>query len=366
QEKLRIKNLELRMNESTSSTVNSDNLKEKSKPFSIREWVEDDKREGFLFITSRADQHETLKPLISTWLEIAINSLLSLEQNRNRKVWIIIDELPSLHYLPSLHDGLAQSRQFGGAFVLSMQLMAQLEHIYGDKKALSTNGLCRTKVILAAEDPKTARLCADTLGRMEVEESRESISFGANDIRDGVSIGKHESSKHIVLPDNIMRLEPLQAYVKVAGNFPVTLTQLKYKRREQTAEKFIKRINIDPKLYYSRSESFPPPSKPRKDEINFINSKGDGYVGMMSNTNYFGFNQNTNNNENKKENSNYKTNTFDKNIKKAKVVANSATTEQKSSKYDNHSLTFNTKKTTKGTSKETLTEDKDMNDFYNL
>ena len=46
-------------------------LPDSGKPFSIREWVEREDEAGFLFLTSRGDQHASLRGLISTWLEIA-------------------------------------------------------------------------------------------------------------------------------------------------------------------------------------------------------------------------------------------------------------------------------------------------------
>ena len=86
-------------------------------PFSIRDWVSDEAGGGgggFLFLTSRGDQHASLRGLISTWLEIAVNAMLSLEQRDDRRIWVVLDELPTLHQVPSLQPGLAESRQFGG------------------------------------------------------------------------------------------------------------------------------------------------------------------------------------------------------------------------------------------------------------
>ena len=60
-------------------------LPDTGKPFSIREWIsrEDGARDGggFLFLTSRGDQHASLRGLISTWLEIAVNAMLTLAQD---------------------------------------------------------------------------------------------------------------------------------------------------------------------------------------------------------------------------------------------------------------------------------------------
>ena len=93
-------------------------LGDEGESFSIREWVMDEKREGCIFITSAGDLHATLLPLISAWIEIAINNILSLNRSRERKIWVVLDELPSLHSLPSLEQGLAETRQFGGLFCI--------------------------------------------------------------------------------------------------------------------------------------------------------------------------------------------------------------------------------------------------------
>ncbi|MDE0228201.1 MAG: type IV secretion system DNA-binding domain-containing protein, partial [Spirochaetaceae bacterium] len=59
-------------------------LRDSGEPFSIRDWISNDEthaRKGCLFLTSRGDQHASLRGLISTWLEIAVNAMLSLEQD---------------------------------------------------------------------------------------------------------------------------------------------------------------------------------------------------------------------------------------------------------------------------------------------
>ena len=54
--------------------------------------------------------------------------------------------------------------------------------------AETVSGLCGTRVVLSAPDEDTARWSAASLGRAEVEEVTEGFSYGANTIRDGVSL----------------------------------------------------------------------------------------------------------------------------------------------------------------------------------
>ena len=216
-------------------------LPDEGSPFSIREWISDEERGGFLFLTSRGDQHASLRGLISTWLEIAVNAMLSLAQDDARRIWVILDELPTLHQVPSLQPGLAESRQFGGCFVLGVQVASALRDLYGRNGAETISGLCGTRVVLAAPDRDTAQWSADSLGRSEIEEVSEGYSYGANTIRDGVSLTPRRELRALALPSEIMRLENLAGYLKFPGPFPVATIRLKYVQRPAAAERFVPR-----------------------------------------------------------------------------------------------------------------------------
>ena len=226
-------------------------LPDSGEPFSIREWISREDGGGgvsphrgvpsFLFLTSRGDQHASLRGLISTWLEIAVNALLSLSQERERRIWVILDELPTLHQVPSLQPGLAESRQFGGCFVLGVQVASALRDLYGRNGAETISGLCGTRVVLAAPDRDTAQWSADSLGRSEVEEVAEGYSYGANTIRDGVSLTPRRELRALALPSEIMRLPNLEGYLKFPGPLPVASIALKYVNRPPAAERFVPR-----------------------------------------------------------------------------------------------------------------------------
>ena len=210
-------------------------------PFSIREWVEREEESGFLFLTSRGDQHASLRGLISTWLEIAVNALLSLGRDDARRVWVVLDELPTLHQVPSLQPGLAESRQFGGCFVLGIQVFSALRDLYGRNGAETVSGLCGTRVVLAAPDQETARWSAESLGRGEVTEYAEGLSYGASAMRDGVSLTQRREMRPLALPSEIMRLENLHGYLKFPGPWPVARIRLPYVKRLKAAESFVAR-----------------------------------------------------------------------------------------------------------------------------
>ena len=214
-------------------------LADSGTPFSIREWVSGRYDSGFLFLTSRGDQHASLRGLISTWLEIAVNSMLSLEQDDGRRIWVILDELPTLHRVPSLQSGLAESRQFGGCFVLGVQVASALRDLYGKNGAETVSGLCGTRVVFAAPDRDTAQWSAENLGRSEVEELSEGVSYGADPYRDGVTLMPRRELQSLALPSEIMRLANLSGYLKLPGPLPVARITLRYVKREAVAPAFV-------------------------------------------------------------------------------------------------------------------------------
>ena len=220
-------------------------LADSGEPFSIRDWISRDRGNGFLFFTSRGDQHASLRGLISTWLEIAVNSMLSLEQDEGRRIWVILDELPTLHQVPSLQPGLAESRQFGGCFVLGVQVASALRDLYGRNGAETISGLCGTRVVFAAPDRDTAQWSADSLGRSEVEEFAEGVSYGADPYRDGVTLTPKRELQALALPSEIMRLPNLNGYLKVPGPYPVARITLDYVKRPKVAPRFVARRPAD-------------------------------------------------------------------------------------------------------------------------
>ena len=67
------------------------------------------------------------------------------------------------------------------------------------------------------------------------------MSFASSESKDTVSLNKNTITKSIVSATEIMNLDNLNAYVKFAGDFPITKLTFKYKNYPKIAEKFIER-----------------------------------------------------------------------------------------------------------------------------
>jgi len=214
-------------------------LKESDNCFSIKDWVRKTEGDDCIFISSRSDQKETLKPLISMWLDIATSAIMSLEADQKRRIWLIIDELPSLNKLPALSDFLPQGRKYGGCGVISFQSFAQLVSIYTLKGAESVTGMCDTWVSYRLNEPATADWLSKSLGTSEFNEANEGISYGANEIRDGANLSISRKARTLVLPSELMNLPNLHGYLRVQGEYPIAKFVSKYTPYEKVAKGYV-------------------------------------------------------------------------------------------------------------------------------
>lgn len=202
--------------------------------FSIKDWVNGDEDGGWLFVTSTPNELDTLKPLISAWTNIAIKGILDRPHSgSNHKLWLIMDEIPAMKKIPSLSTVLAQGRKYGACVVAGIQNIAQLDRIYGRSGAQELLDLFRTKFFFAVSDNNIAEYASRSLGEIEIDETKESLSYGSNTMRDGVNINSAEKIKRLVLPDEIKNLPPRTCFVKLCGNYPITQLEVKLQARKK-------------------------------------------------------------------------------------------------------------------------------------
>jgi type IV conjugative transfer system coupling protein TraD len=216
-------------------------LDDTRKGLSIREWVENEEGDGWLFITVKADQLPSLRPLITVWLDIAISAIMSLAPDRERRLYCVIDELPTLQKLPSLSDFLARARKYGGCGILGFQSYPQLEATYGIQDAAAITGYCSTWVALRANDTPTAKHVSENLGQVEQVEANEGMSYGVNDMRDGVNLSRMQVTRPLVMHTEVTNLPNLSGFLRFGRNLPVIRFADSFNTVASIAEAFVER-----------------------------------------------------------------------------------------------------------------------------
>lgn len=216
--------------EKTSSSIRSvtssfieclENLKDTENPFSINQWLKNGNSDSWLFIHCTTAQRAAVTPLISTWISVAIRALLNLPQDLDRRLWFILDELPSLQKIKDLETLLTEGRKYGGCGVLALQSLAQLDNIYGRESTKTIIGNAATKLIFSEQDPEVSARISKMLGEHEIKEYQEGLSYGAHEVRDGVSLSQQTRQLPIVSPTDIQSLEKNTAFIRLPGPYPI-------------------------------------------------------------------------------------------------------------------------------------------------
>jgi len=232
---------------------------------SIRDWVANERDDSWLFITVKADQLPSLRPLITVWLDIAISAIMSLSPDRNRRLYCVIDELPTLQKLPSLSDFLARARKYGGCGILGFQSYPQLEATYGIQDAAAITGYCSTWVAMRANDTPTAKHVSENLGQVEQVEANEGMSYGVNDMRDGVNLSRMQVTRPLVMHTEVTNLPNLVGYLRFGRNLPVVRFEDSYNRQPTISVAFEEREGPPIRLQ-AESTTEPPSPEPSRDD----------------------------------------------------------------------------------------------------
>lgn len=192
--------------------------------FSLRNWVEQGGNRPSIFIPYSRRSLEEAKSLISCWLDQIITTACDLGEDRENRVWIIIDELSGLGEVSGLKTAVTLLRKTGFRVVCGIQNYEQVEDLYGKAGAKTITNNMVNKVVLRAGDPTTAERQSALIGdaRFRIFKASESLSQGGT----GVSRSIEEKVERLVLASELSNLAPLNAFVIFSGDDTTYLTPI--------------------------------------------------------------------------------------------------------------------------------------------
>src|SRR5690606_29637313 len=199
--------------------------------FSIRDWLEQPDG-GNLYINWREDMMSSMKPLVSSWADVFITSILSMPESAHRRWWLFIDELASLEGLPAQEAGLTRGRKDGLRIVAGLQSTSQLEYVYCRTMAATNRASLRNLAGLGGSraDPQTAKDMSESLGKHEVERPKYSISRSVD--HRNTSDNMDRVTEDVVTAAQIQALRTLGGYLALAGDYPIARVELPFRRYE--------------------------------------------------------------------------------------------------------------------------------------
>lgn len=203
-------------------------LTEHTAPFSVSRFVRE-AAPGFLFLTYRDDQLDSVRNLVGCVLDVAARTILSMPPNPQRRVWLVIDEFASIGKVQSIEAVATKARKAGGCLVIGLQSVAQLRDRYGEHAAQSILSCLSTWLVLRCADAETAEYMSRCLGEAEVVR----IAQSASDNDTGVasrSFNEQTVNERLVLGSQLQQLPDLHGFLKLAGQYPVCSVTLSMPR----------------------------------------------------------------------------------------------------------------------------------------
>lgn len=214
-------------------------LEDNANPFSVSKFIQAEKP-GFLFLTYRDDQLDSLRNLVSCVLDIAARTILAMPASPTRRVWLIIDEFASIGKVQSIEAVATKARKMGGCLLLGLQSVSQLQDRYGDKAAQTILSCLSSWLVLRCSDADTAEYISKYIGDAEI--SRMTRGESSSETGGSDSLNEQIQTQRAVMPVELQRLANLQGYFKLAGDYPICSIKLGFpKKRERAAINYASR-----------------------------------------------------------------------------------------------------------------------------
>ena len=213
--------------------------------FSIKDWVTDKSQVGTIFLTNYAKLQNTLKPMISLFIQTIGSILLSQPDELNNRIFFFLDEFGQLPALSTITNLMTASRSKGGAVFIGIQDIGQIDKVYKSDSRKSILNAASNRIVFNCKDYATAKLLSEEIGETEYYEntSTKSLSMGTGD---RVSTSRQRRKEYLITPVDIQSLSDLSAFVSI-GSHNVTMSKWKYLKLKNKSSAFVERpdLNLD-------------------------------------------------------------------------------------------------------------------------
>jgi len=191
---------------------------------------------AWLFLAAKPSHRNLTLALLACLTELSMSRLMEIGINRDRRLWFVIDELPSLGKLPVLTQLMAEGRKYGACILAGLQSLNQLYSNYGHYDGSTIFGQFGTTFFFRNSENSIAKLVSSMCGTETVVRQQKNTSFGANEFRDGVSYNEQQQRKPLVDIDDLANLGVGECFT-ILPEPKVRLSKMK------TPEAAIKEIN---------------------------------------------------------------------------------------------------------------------------
>lgn len=195
-----------------------------SQSYSVADFIRREP-DGFLYLSYRDDQLDSVRNMMACILDVAARTILSLNPDPNRRVWLVIDEVASLGKIQSIEQVATKARKNGGCLALGLQSVSQLRDRYGEHGAQTILSCLSTWMVLRCSDAETADYMSKYVGESEV--LRTQMGSSKSDSGDTESANEQVQVQRTVLPSQIQAFKDRHGLLRLKGDYPVCEVDLK-------------------------------------------------------------------------------------------------------------------------------------------
>lgn len=212
--------------------------------FSIRKFVQEKSSQAdapFLWIPYRDSQTAVLASMIASWMDIASQTLLDLETDRNRRFWFVADEFSSLGRINSIMQLLAKGRKKGVGAIFGIQTIAQIRQSYGREGAQVLMTCLQTWVAFRSRDPETQKYLSELAGDHKYTREETSVSErgGFFDSDKSTTTAVRHVTEPRILASEFGRLATRHGFMSIPGPFDIEYVVAPIVALEQRAKNFV-------------------------------------------------------------------------------------------------------------------------------
>lgn len=188
-----------------------------------------------IYIGVTPDNIARLRPLLALFfqqlIDLTVRTLPQHDPRAKHQVLLLLDEFPLLGPMPVLADAFAFVAGYNIRIMLIMQSKAQLRDrdLYGPDKAEAILDNCGLEVVFGTKDLKLSEELSARLGYDTVEAaSRSGPRFWRVLRRDKLHMTQSDQRRALLLPQEIVRLDPTDAILIRPGMYPISAKRIRY------------------------------------------------------------------------------------------------------------------------------------------
>jgi len=183
-------------------------------PFKIKQWLK--QPGGSIFVSSELNSHDKLTPVLTLFLDLLCQRLLSLSEKLNHSIYYILNDFISLKRKNYLIRMLLASGTKGGKIFLGCKDFDQVDNVYTrDNRHMIVNN-CGNYIFFRNPNPLSAKICSEIIGETEFFESGKTLT--------GTSQQLQKKREPLVFATDFMNMDTAKAVVRFSGYDPLITT----------------------------------------------------------------------------------------------------------------------------------------------